>query len=136
MINVPSSPSWRQPVVPVGFCVFFLIKGKCLNLDLAQSACFLDWMQQGLSERWCVCLVCMCVGVCVGRGASLCFCLLGHLIQKKMPNPFPESPLAGAEGMVRSSEMERNKKVGSGLVSFPMKQPLPGQGGTGWVLSQ
>ena len=52
----------------------------------------------------------------MGRGASPCFSLLGHLIQMKTPNSFPESPLAGAEGMVRSSEMERDKRVGSVLV--------------------
>ena len=52
----------------------------------------------------------------MGRGASPCFSLLGHLIQTKMPNSFPGSPLAGAEGMVRSSEKERDKRVGSVLV--------------------
>ena len=101
------------------------------------SICLLLGLDAAGAQRKVVCVfgVYVCRGVC-GQG---CFSMIlppGHLIQKKMPNPFPESPLAGAEGMVRSSEMERNKKVGSGLVSFPMKQPLPGQGGTGWVLSQ
>lgn len=77
----------------------------------------------------------VCRDVC-GQG---CFSMLlppGAFNPKENAQPLPRVTLAGAEGMVRSSEMERNKRVGSGPVSSPMKQPLPGRGGTGWVLSQ